>query len=315
MNPRVPGPARTPLAAQDDQRTCTRERRVKALDDTSIRVRSWQVADMPGSVLLVHGSAAHSHWWDHVGPRVRGVGVVAAVDLAGHGHSGRRPRYSQASWAADLACVARTLPGPVHLVGHSLGGFVALSAAPLHDWSSITVLDSPFGGERKDPGPWVERTLRAPHRFRTREMGAEQFTLLPRSTGPTEVAPAVLARVAHFSLRQEGEHWAWCTDPVAALAPWPDIGDYGEVGVRVRLVRAQYGLGQQHHYRRLQRRLGPAATIHELPNAGHHALLDQPEGLLGFLNARLSLGAEAPATALTSIHDTGGRSPGTEYTP
>ncbi|MFJ5547873.1 alpha/beta fold hydrolase [Streptomyces sp. NPDC093225] len=70
--------------------------------------------------LLVHGIMADHRTWRRVGPALaeRGYRVIA-VDLRGHGASGRGP-YSPALLADDLV---ETLPAGAELaIGHSLGG-------------------------------------------------------------------------------------------------------------------------------------------------------------------------------------------------
>ena len=58
---------------------------------------------------------------------------VAALDLSGHGDSGRRETYSLDLWAAEVLGVAEDagIAGPPTVIGHSMGGFVTLRAASL----------------------------------------------------------------------------------------------------------------------------------------------------------------------------------------
>ena len=51
--------------------------------------------------------------------------------------------YGLDLWADDLCHIAAQLPGPVHLVGHSLGGLVAGRASHGFDWATLTLLSSP----------------------------------------------------------------------------------------------------------------------------------------------------------------------------
>ncbi len=57
---------------------------------------------------------------------------MVALDLAGHGASGaNRTDWSIANYAADVATIARQIPGrQIVLVGHSMGATVALAAVP-----------------------------------------------------------------------------------------------------------------------------------------------------------------------------------------
>lgn len=83
------------------------------------------------ALILVHGwSCDRSYWAAQVEPLSRKFRVVT-VDLAGHGESGMgRSAWTIDSFGADVAAVADALDlESVVLVGHSMGGDVALQAA------------------------------------------------------------------------------------------------------------------------------------------------------------------------------------------
>lgn len=84
-------------------------------------------------IVLIHGWSCDANYWSAQIPALRERYTVAAVNLAGHGASSRnRTDWSMASFGEDVAAVVRALPeGPVILVGHSMGGPVALEAARL----------------------------------------------------------------------------------------------------------------------------------------------------------------------------------------
>src|SRR5258708_37392396 len=100
------------------------------VDGASIAYRDW--GDPDGrSIVLVHGGAAHSRWWDHIAPMLTDGWRVVAVDLSGHGDSDRRDRHSLHTRAREGPAVAagtRAAPARVGL-GHSQGG-PATRAAP-----------------------------------------------------------------------------------------------------------------------------------------------------------------------------------------
>src|SRR5258708_10580949 len=90
------------------------------VDGASIAYRDW--GDPDGrSIVLVHGGAAHSRWWDHIAPMLTDGWRVVAVDLSGHGDSDRRGPYSLATWARQgLAAVAETGAAAAAVgIGHS----------------------------------------------------------------------------------------------------------------------------------------------------------------------------------------------------
>ncbi|GAA2500045.1 alpha/beta fold hydrolase [Streptomyces gobitricini] len=71
--------------------------------------------------LLLHGIMADHRTWRRVGPALAELGYrVLAVDLRGHGASGRAATYTARDFADD---VVETLPAGADLaIGHSLGG-------------------------------------------------------------------------------------------------------------------------------------------------------------------------------------------------
>ncbi|RYJ06956.1 MAG: alpha/beta fold hydrolase, partial [Actinomycetales bacterium] len=99
------------------------------VDRVRVAYRAWGRTGLP-VVVLVHGGAAHAGWWDHVAPFLTTGHRVVAIDLSGHGDSGHRPRYDFVTWAAEVMAVAAaegsTRPA---VLGHSMGGFVTLTAA------------------------------------------------------------------------------------------------------------------------------------------------------------------------------------------
>lgn len=83
------------------------------------------------SLLFIHGGLASRAFWAPQLAGLAGTFRMAALDLAGHGNSGRkRQRWTVAAFAADVCAVAEALDlQQVVLVGNSLGGPVALEAA------------------------------------------------------------------------------------------------------------------------------------------------------------------------------------------
>jgi len=91
----------------------------------------WGNADRP-TLVLVHGNRDHARSWDWVARSLRADWHVVAPDLRGHGDSAwvYGGAYAIADNVLDLANLIDALgPGPVTLVGHSLGGSVAVMYA------------------------------------------------------------------------------------------------------------------------------------------------------------------------------------------
>jgi pimeloyl-ACP methyl ester carboxylesterase len=81
------------------------------------------------ALLLVHGGRDHCRNWDWVAERLIGRYHVTAPDLRGHGDSewAMGGSYSETNFVTDIAqLVHQKNMGPVTIIGHSLGGSIAL---------------------------------------------------------------------------------------------------------------------------------------------------------------------------------------------
>lgn len=171
---------------------------------THIGYRYWgESTPTHHDLVLVHGGAAHGAWWDHIGPLLAGERRVTALDLSGHGDSGRRSAYDLQTWAEEIMTVSEaTSPGrrPV-LVAHSMGGASALHAAsvfgscvaglvmidPLpHDVTSAETharVIGKFGRQKVHP---------------TREQAVQRFRVVPEQG----TLQPVFAHIAEHSVRE-----------------------------------------------------------------------------------------------------------------
>lgn len=96
-----------------------------------MRVLETGVASDAAPILLIHGFGGDLNNWLFTQPALAETHRVIAVDLPGHGGSGKE--VGAGDLATLAAAVRETLAalglGPVHLVGHSLGGAVAVQLA------------------------------------------------------------------------------------------------------------------------------------------------------------------------------------------
>lgn len=85
-------------------------------------------------VVLIHALASHSGSWEATAKALAAKGFrVIAPDLRGHGRSAHAPSYALAAFEQDLVELLDALGlHDVNLVGHSLGGHLALRLAARH---------------------------------------------------------------------------------------------------------------------------------------------------------------------------------------
>jgi len=110
-----------------------RSQRVPTRDGLSLHVLVWSDEGVP--LVFLHGFSNEAHVWDDVAPVLAPYYRTLALDLPGHGDSDRDPerRYDHESMARHVACALDALAAPrAVLVGHSMGGRVAMRFAGLH---------------------------------------------------------------------------------------------------------------------------------------------------------------------------------------
>ena len=83
-------------------------------------------------VVALHSSASSSNQWDSLTGYLSGRFRVIRPDLPGYGRSDAMSAGARLCDIVDvLSCLFRNLNEPVHLIGHSFGGAVALKAAQM----------------------------------------------------------------------------------------------------------------------------------------------------------------------------------------
>lgn len=261
------------------------------VDGVTVRYEAWGAPGAP-VIVLVHGGAAHSGWWQHLAPHLSARHRVLAINLSGHGGSGTRTEYTMAAWAGEVMAVALAEGDPRPLVvGHSMGGLVTLTTAHLHGerLRGAVVIDPP---EEVIHGRTVPGLAEIPARrhYPTREDAARRFRAKPVDPARLEF---VSEHVAHGSVLKAAEGWTWRFDrlvtrhgllPDSALSPpvCPLVLITGERGLLTRTEIAD-----------LADLLG-GVPIFEIPDAGHHVMLDQPMALLGTIAGVMMAWAAIP---------------------
>jgi pimeloyl-ACP methyl ester carboxylesterase len=257
-----------------------------------IRYRAWGEPGLPGAV-LVHGTAAHARWWDHIGPLLQADGLrVAALSISGHGDSDWREHYSFDRWASEVMAVASAagISGPPFVIGHSLGGHVALQAAARHGdaLAGIVVIDSPMFEGPPPPGvAGPGRGLGPQRAFGSRAAILDRFRLIPEHP----VLPCVREYVAENSVtRQPDGEWRWKFDQrlFAKMTDRPlPAAAAAQAGCRAAILRAEDGIMTPEMAGRLRGRLGPGVPVIVVPG-GHHVMLAEPLCLMTALRAVLA---------------------------
>jgi pimeloyl-ACP methyl ester carboxylesterase len=236
--------------------------------------------------VLLHGGAAHVHWWDGVAPLLVPYGRVIALDFRGHGRSqwARPPHYGPHYYVVDVRGLIGHLGTRVILVGHSMGGAVAQWVAVQHPelLEALIVVDSPHG-----PPPLFRRLM---WRWRRKAQGGKRpelrsaddiirrFRLSPPDTYLTRDDLHRLGLLGAEEL-PDGR-WAFRFDPETRA--WRKVeGKTRKPKIKalkmpVLILRGeQSGLVSARTSRRMERKV-KGSIYKQIPRAYHHVPLDNP---------------------------------------
>lgn len=251
----------------------------------------------PGSrgLVFVHGGGAHAHWWTHVAATFADQFRVLAVDLSGHGDSTHREHYDLEQWTDEVMAVADAgaISGPPVVIGHSMGGFVTIATAARHAGrlSGVIVCDSPVTEPDPEIGAYhLREAFGRPRTYATVDEAVARFRTVPAQEHYLDY---VIDHVARRSLRPVPDGWQWKFDRrifeqfgagMRSIAlPYLD-----DVTCRLALLRSEHGLVTDDIEASMYERLGRVTPIVEIPEAGHHAMLDQPLLLLTAIRTLLA---------------------------
>lgn len=253
------------------------------------------VEDAREAVVLLHSSGMSGRQWRRLAARLEKLGLQAVVpDLTGHGASPVCAEPAPFSFRDDVARVVGLLaaqPSPVHLVGHSYGGLIALLAA------------------REDPARIRSLTVYDPVAFGTLDptIDADALATLARVAvpwGSTEDdhdrwlasfvdywggdgAWEVLRDDARAEFRRVG--WVVYQGVTTLSRDTTPASDYAVIGARTLLLTGERTpLAARRVIERLAKALPDAQAI-TIAGAGHMGPLTHPavdEAVAGFITDR-----------------------------
>lgn len=187
----------------------------------------WGAADAP-PLLLIHGGRDHCRNWDRVAGRLSRDWRIIAPDLRGHGDSqwSDSGLYTYDAWLWDLLALTEHLRlERATLVGHSLGGYIALryAAAFPERMDRLVCIEglgpSPAEVERSYRSPLPQRLRdealyrlalprRAGHRYASLEQAIDHF----HGRNPNLGREQAVQLASHGSRLLADGHYAWKFD-------------------------------------------------------------------------------------------------------
>jgi pimeloyl-ACP methyl ester carboxylesterase len=248
-----------------------------------------EAVDSKAPVILLHGGGAHARWWDHIAPLLTHSRRVVAADLTGHGDSGRRDVYSLDLWADEvIALASERFTVPPVVIGHSMGGFVALQAAsrPDNGFAGVITVDSPVRTRLpEDEAAATHKAFGPLKLYGTREELLARFRPIPQQP----MLPYIAKYVADNSIRHIDGGWTWKFDPRIFNRTRLSLTSLGSIDIRLAMLRAERGMISAEMQAAIDQALNRPATVIEVPEAGHAIMLDQPLALVTALRTMLAV--------------------------
>ncbi|UJW32857.1 alpha/beta hydrolase [Saccharothrix sp. AJ9571] len=226
------------------------------------------------TLVLLHGLGATGEVWQGLTDRLPAEWNWVVPDLPGHGRSAALPSYSFGGLTAEIA---KSLSGDVVVLGHSLGGVLALTLASGWFGPSVSAVCGLGIKVRWTPEELEKAAAVAakPARvFATREEAADRWLKVSGLVGLVPLE-AVSAGVV-----QDGDGWKVALDQRAFGVGAPDLrGLLAAAHGPVLLAAGEHDpMCPAEHLRELV----PDPVV--LPGLGHNAHVERPESLLPLLD-------------------------------
>jgi pimeloyl-ACP methyl ester carboxylesterase len=259
-----PAPAPPPKPRSSDGAL----QRVASADGVSLGYRVYGSGDP--ALLFIHGWAADHTYWDAQIDAFKARYTVVTLDLAGHGESGlERRRWTMDAYAEDIIAIARGIPARhLVLIGHSMGGAVALQAARQLDERVIGVIGADtFQNIANPPVPpeMLERRLEPFRRDFPTAMRdyAQRSFFTPRSN------PVLVSRIAESMAN---------ASPAVALGSIHGVNDMNFsaalADIAVPIVAINSDLVPTDEQR--IRIHAPTFRLKVIPGVGHFVMVEDP---------------------------------------
>jgi pimeloyl-ACP methyl ester carboxylesterase len=255
-------------------------------DGQTMSALAW--GDAQPELVLLHGGGQNAHTWDTLALALGRP--LLAVDLPGHGHSGRRPDRDYGPWRnaeAVAAVMEEAAPAARAVVGMSLGGstLIRLAATRRDLVRRAVIVDvTPNSGVRSRALAPAERGAVALVSGPPTYDSFETMAAAAVAASPARPRSAVERGVRHNARRLPDGRWTWRYD-LFGERPAP-VGDHSglwadvpAITVPVLLVLgADSPFTGEEDVAEFRRRL-PAARVEVVPGAGHAIQSDQPLAL------------------------------------
>ncbi len=255
---------------------------------------AWGKVGRPG-LLFLPGSAGHAGWWSFVAPFFARDFRVATLSWSGMGASDWRPTYSVSQFSREAMAVAEAAQllkcdGQTTIVAHSFGAVPALVAARNHGAqirAAVMVDSRLYAGDKW----YTNEPSKRGHRIHpTREQAMARFRLSPTQRVENSY---ILQYLAEDAIGPAPGGKGWCLRFDRDLRSRTSVGDttrlIEDVGCPLAFIRGgRSTIVVDEIWNDHQARVRPGTPFIEIPEAGHHVMIDRPLALVTALRTLMA---------------------------
>ena len=268
--PEPPPPAATPAANDRAEPAAGAARIAIAPDGVHVQYRIYGAGET--ALVFIHGWAADSNYWREQIPEFARKYTLVTVDLAGHGGTDtNRTDWSVARFGQDVATAMSAVPNKqIILVGHAMGGPVAIEAARLLKGRVIGIIGVDTFKSIGAPPPTRAQVDAAIKPFEADFIGQTR----------TLVADHLFAKGSNPQLAQKIAYDMSLASPRVAVPAMRALLEYDFSeplkDISVPIVAINSDLGEPVNEARIRKVLPKFRTV-TLPGTGHFLMMEDPK--------------------------------------
>ncbi len=276
-----PPPAPAPAATEPAEPAPGAARIAIAPDGVHVQYRVYGAGEP--ALVFIHGWSCDSNYWREQLPAFQKKYTLVTVDLAGHGGTdASRTKWSIAGFGQDVATALSAVPNKqIILVGHSMGGPVAIEAARLLKSRVIGIIGVDTFKSIGAPVPGKAQVDAALRPFETDFIG----------TTRTMVTDHLFVKGDNPQLAQKIAYDMSLSSPPVAVPAMRALLEYDFTeplkDLSVPIVAINSDLGEPLNELRIRKVL-PKFRAVTLPGTGHFLMMEDPQLFNPVLEAEVS---------------------------
>lgn len=252
---------------------------VRSADGIALRYRVYG-SGVP-LLIFIHGWSGDSTYWDAQIDHFKSRYTVVTLELAGHGDSGTARRiWSMDAYGDDVVAVAERVPGkPIVLIGHSMGGPVALQAARRMQERVIGIVGADTFQNLANPPPPAGAIEQRLARFRA-DFPTAMRDYVARSLFTPQSDPELVRRIADDMATAPP---AIAMGSILAMNEMNYSAALADIGVPIVAINSDRGPTDAERIRVH----APTFRLKIMPGVGHFVMIEDPRRFNALLDETL----------------------------